>query len=377
MFNKIWKSTAGLIVVMLLLLLAGCGGNTEKPKAAAPKAPETKKDTNTVVIGYIAGGQTSPQAIANQYNNIFDEQLKDLGKKVKLDGSRSLDNVWPKMDKDEWDFVYVPTGNFGTYVTKTSKFGGSEKYVLLAGSLNVNGTNVIVAKPGIKSIKDLAGKKVSIANLRYWDEWQLNKLLETEGLATTTMGGNIEVVWDDIVPKQLESWAQGKYDAVAIYTADNIPMALEKLPGSTILADVNRGGLFGKNTPKYWLAAQKDLVQNDPELVKRILKAHVLLTEQAVTDKAQLPEISRKAYLKFFEDRRVKMDDILKKNTPEVWQKKWKNGEFTYDPNSKVVTEFFNFLDKRGLVKGQTVDGFINLKPLNEVLTDMGKPTIK
>lgn len=360
------------IAALFLLLIAGCKGNTEKTDVKT-KLPEAG---NTITIGFISGGQSSPQALINQDTDIFNEQFKETGKTVKLEATRSLDNVWPKMDKDEWDFVYIPSGNFGTYVTKTSRFGGSEKYVLLAGSINLNG-NVLITKPEIKSIKDLAGKKVGIANLRYWDEYQLNKLLSTEGLATKSMGGNVEVVWDDIVPKQLENWSQGQYDAIVIYSAENIPEALDRLKGSKILTDVNKEGLFGKNAPKYWLAAKKELVKNEPELVKKVLKAHILLTEKAIAERDKLPEISRKIYLKYFEDRNAKMDDILKKNTPEVYQKRWKNGEFTYDPNLQVTTEFFSFLEKRSLVKGQTTDGFINIKPLNEVLTEMGKPTIK
>lgn len=378
MLKKISKSIYSVVVIMLLMFLAGCGGNTETPKAAGTKAPEPKEDSNIVTVGYISGsGQSSPQALIDQEKNIFNEQLKALGKTVKLDGTRSLDNVWPKMDQAEWDFVYVPTGNFGTYVTKTSKFGGSDKYVLLGGSLGVNGTNVIVVKPEIKSLKDLAGKKVGIANLRYWDEWQLNKVLSTVGLATTSMGGNVEVVWDDIVGKQLDNWANGQYDAIIIYSNDNIPLALEKLSGSKVLQDMNDDGLFGKTTPKYWLAAKKELVNNNPELVKAFLKAHVLLTEQANVNRDRLPVIARNAQLKYFEDQKAEMDVILKKNTPESWEKKWKNGDIDYDPIMKSVTEYFSFLDKRGLVKGQTVDDFINIKPLNEVLTEMGKPTIK
>lgn len=363
------------VFIIMALVLAGCGSKSAMQKVDSTNTQNVHSVSDTITIGYISGGQ-APQPLINQKTDTFNQQLKELGKQVKLEATRSLDNVWPKMDKDEWDFVYVPAGNFGTYVTKTSRFGGSEKYVLIAGSSNVNG-NVLVAKPEIKSIKDLAGKKVGLANLRYWDEYQLNKLLSTAGLATKSMGGNVEVVWDDIVPKQFDNWSQGKYDAIVVYSSGNTPTALEKVKGSTVLSDMNKGGLMGKDSPKYWLAAKKDLVKNQPEVVKKVLKAHVLLTETAIARREEIPELSRNISLKYYEDAKAKMDDILKQNPLESYQKRWKRGEFSYDPNLQVTTDFFNFLDKKGLVKGQTVNGFINLDPLNEVLTEMGKPTIK
>ncbi|HEX3031754.1 MAG TPA: ABC transporter substrate-binding protein [Bacillota bacterium] len=364
-----------LVLCFLLLLTAGCGGKQEAAKVATNSSP-APQNSNTVTIGFIAGSQSSPQAVIAQENNLFAAELKGTGKQVKLDPTRSLDNVWPLMDKEKWDFAYIPSGNFGTYVTKTSHFGGSDKYIILAGSLNVN-SNLLVTKPEIKTLKDLAGKKVSIANLRYYDEYMLNKLLAPEGLATDTAGGNVQLVWDDIVPKQLTNWSQGKYDGVIIYSTDNTPTFLEKIKGSKVLMDLNDKQNMGQDAPKYWLIARKTLVQSDPELVKKVLKAHILLTENATANRAKLPEISRRVYLKYWQDRNAKMDDIIKKNPIELYQKKWKKGTFSWDPNVQVATEFFNMLDKKGLVKGQTVEGFINIQPLNQVLTEMNKPVIK
>lgn len=372
---RMLKRFTSVFCIIMALVLVGCGAKPTVQKVENPAPQKAESVSNTITIGYISGGQ-APQPLINQKVDTFNEQLKELGKQVKLEATRSLDNVWPKMDKDEWDFVYVPAGNFGTYVTKTSRFGGSDKYVLIAGASNVNGS-VLVAKPEIKSIKDLAGKKVGLANLRYWDEYQLNKLLSTAGLATKSMGGNVEVVWDDIVPKQFENWTQGKYDAIVVYSSENIPIALEKVKGSTILSELNKDGLMGKDSPKYWLAAKKELVKNQPELVKKVLKAHVLLTDTAIARRDEIPQLSRDISLEFYEKANAKMDEILKQNPIENFQKRWKKGVFSYDPNLQVTTDFFNFIDKKGLVKGQTMDGFINLQLLNEVLTEMGKPTIK
>lgn len=371
-----------IAIIILSLLLNGCGTGTsiksEGGKALPAESANTGQDNDTVTIGYIASGATSPQALINSQNSIFADELQKIGKKVKFVSTRSLDNIWPMMDKDKGnlDFVYIPAANFGTYVTETSKFGGSNKYTIIAGSMNFNGT-ALIARPGINNIKELAGKKVGIANLRYVDEFQLNKVLSTVGLGTTTTGGNVEVVWDDIVTKMIDSFGEGKYDAICLYAAENYPVALGKLPGSKIISNLNPQGLFGDKAPRYWLVAKKDIINNNPELLKTVLKAHVLSTDKAIAEVDKLPAINREVYLKFFREQNAKMDDIIRKNTLESYQKRWQELEITYDPSVSFATDIFSFLDKKGLVKGKTIDDFIQIKFLNETLKEMGKPLVK
>ncbi len=368
-----------MLVMTLLVLGAGCSSPKTEIQTKSSETPKAVEDNDTISIGYIAGSPTSPQPIINQKYSIIADELQKQGKKVNFISTRSLDKVWPLMDKEKGapEFFYIPGGNFATYVTKTSRFGGNDdKYVIIAGSMNSN-TTVLITKPSIKSLKDLDGKKIAIANNRYADEFQLNKLLSTVGLSTDTTGGTVQIIWDDIVPKLLENWGNGKYDAICLYAAENFPIALSKVKGSKILTTLNPNGLFGDKAPRYWLIARKDILKENPELVKGVLKAHILSTEKAIADKDSLPAINREIYLKYFMDQNVQMDDILKRNTLEEYQKRWKEVEITYDPNVGYVAELFDFLVKRGLVRKKNLDSFIQVDLLNEVLKEMGKPEIK
>lgn len=382
-----FKKSLGLVMVIILFLfMNGCGGKaqtgtslTNKDKTENTGVPDkTGPDNGTVTIGYIASGVSPAQALINSQDNIFDDQLQKLGKKAKFVSTRSLDNIWPMMDKDQGnlDFVYIPVANFATYITETSRFGGSNKYTVVAGSLDYNGT-VLVARPGINSVKDLAGKKVAIANQRYVDEYQLNKVLSTVGLGTASMGGNVQVVWDDIVAEMMNNFGKGKYDAICLYSPDNFPVALGKVPGSKIITDLNPNGLFGERAARFWLVAKKDIIKNDPELLKTVLKAHILSTERALAEVDKLPAINREIYLNYYIEQKAKMDDILKRNTLEMYQKRWKDVGITYDPTVSFATEIFNFMDKKGLVKGKTIDDFIQISFLNDTLKEMGKPPVK
>ncbi len=375
-----WKKMCSLLIVLSLLLVVGCSKTTTTSAPETPELPKASKTSDTISIAYIAAGTTSPQPLINQKVSIFGDELNKLGKKVKFETTRSLDKVWPLMDQENGapDFVYIPAANFGTYVTKNlEKFGGSDKYTIIAGSFNNNGT-VIIVNPKIKSLKDLAGKKIAIANTRYVDEFQLTKVLATAGLKTSTDGGNVEVVWEDIVPKMIDNWAKGQYDAMVLYAAENYSDALAKVKGSQILTTLNPNNLFGAQAPRYWLIVKKDLLKDNPELVKAVLKAHIASTEKAIAEKDMLPGINRDIYLQYFKNLQVKdLDKLIQKNSLEAFQKRWKQVEITYDPNSSYVNQVFDFMIARGYLKDKTTADFFNPEPLNQVLKDMGKPEIK
>lgn len=364
-----------LVVLMIfglfLLLLTGCSG---KASTGAAKQTEVK---DTVKFAYISMIQGSPQALINREAGIFEEQLQKLGKKTEFVATRSLDNIWPMMDddKDDPDFVYIPTANFSTYVTETSRFGGSNKYAIIAGSNNADSTALFVS-PEIKSLKDLDGKTVGIANLRYQDEFQLNKVLNTVGLSTTSAGGTVKIAWDDIVIKEIENFSSGKYEAIVLYDPENFSTVLKKVPGSKMLTTLNPNAMFGNRQPRTWLVAKKELIKNNPELVKTVLKAHVLATEKALAEADKIPLIAREVYLNYYKEKNVEMTEIMKKHTPEFYRKKWSETEITYDPNMKFVVDDFGFMNQKGLVKGKTIEDFVQIEPLNEVLKEMGKPLI-
>lgn len=365
---------------MFCLVLTGCSSQTNTGKQIGKGGQDLSSGPkpNEVTFACIAMPQTSPQALINNKFGILDAELKKLGKTVNFVTTRSLDNIWPMMDKEQGgpDFVYIPSANFCTYITETSRFGGSDKYAIIAGSSNANST-VLIVRPEIKTLKDLAGKKIGIANLRYSDEFQLNQILAAEGLAITTTGGTVQAAYGDIVHKELQNFKNGKYDGIVLYGPENYSVALKSVAGSKILTALNLDGLFGRYQPRTWLVAKKDLIKKDPELVKQVLKAHLLLTEKAVTNAGEIPALNREQYLAYFKEKNAVMDEILRKHTLEFYRKNWQEAEITYDPNMKFVTDVFNFMLRKGVVKGKTIDDFVQMNLFNEVLKESGKPVIK
>jgi hypothetical protein len=316
----------------------------------------------------------APQALMAKKYNIFGDRLAMIGKKVKYTATRSLDNLFPLLDNKDGapDFAYLPHEAFATYATKTSKFGGGNKYVIVAGSLDLSDID-LVTRPEIKSLSDLARRRIAISNLRYLDEFHLNKLLATVGLSTKTMGGNVEIVWDDIVSKTVENYGKGLYDGVVVFNTDNRDLAVSKVPGSKVY-NLNPEGLYGGQHPRVWMVANKELIRNDPVLVREVLKAHVLLDDKARANVGELAAINRDVFLGFFKERGA---DISARHSIDKFEERWKVARITYDPNMKFIREVFSFLELKNVTHGMTIDDFVQIAPLNEVLKEMARPEVE
>lgn len=369
--KKINKKTIVLSVI-LVFLLAALGCSQKPPENAVKQTTQNAGSEKQVTIAYIAMPMTSPQALVGIDEKIFENTLAEKGRKVKWVHTRSLDNIWPMMDKGEVDLAYIPTNNFTTYVAESSKFGGSDKFRIIAGSLN-HDLYILMAKPHIKSLKDLDGKTVGIVNHFYMEEFMLNKQLADAGLKTKVMGGAVNVEYIDVMGNLMQNFAGGKYDAVCTWTEQQGAFE-QKAPGSRLLTNLN-AGKFGAGVPQNSLVAKNELIRNNPELIKLVLKAHLKANETALSKQDKLPLMAAKAYENYFTNE-IKASGY--QTFPgQFYIQQWEDAVPTYDPNVDFLKKVFDFEVKAGYLKGKTMDNIINLGPLNEVLKEQGKPPVK
>lgn len=372
-----FKRLTALLLILGTFTFYGCGAvkpGSEGIKPAPAPAPAQKDQQAEVNVGFVAMTGGSPQAFINQKYSVFTDTLKPLKTTVKYSIVHGLQEVYPLLDSGKADFIYMPQTAFTTYVTKNSRFGGGSNYVMIAGSTNINDTNLVM-RPGLNSLKDLDGKKVGIANLRYADEYQLNKILTTVGLQTKSNGGTVEVVWDDVVAKLFKNYAEKKYDAIVVFdNANNLPTVLNKVPGSKVLS-LNPDKMFGDQQPRVWLVAKKSRIKDDPELVRTFLKAHILSTDKALANRSELPVINRDMRMKWFSGK-TPQDQLLAQNDIKKFQAAWKSAGVTYDPNMKYAAELVDYMVQHGYAKGLTIDNFVQIELLNQVLKEMGRPTV-
>ena len=151
----------------------------------------------------------------------------------------AVDFAWfeyaPSMDAfaaGKVDGVTVTNGD--ALVTGSS--GGPSKCILINDYSN--GNDMIIAKPGIKSVADLKGKKIGV-EVGLVDHLLLLKALESAKL--TEKDVKITNVTTDQTPQALKS---GSVDAIAAWQP-NSGQALKDVPGSTaVFTSANAPGLI-------------------------------------------------------------------------------------------------------------------------------------
>jgi len=114
--------------------------------------------------------------------------------------------------------------NGDTLVTGAS---GAKGVMILINDFS-NGNDIVVAKPGIKSVKDLKGKKVGV-EVGFVGHLLLLKALEANGLTED----DVELV-NVATDKTPETLASGDVDAIVAWQP-NSGQALKAVPGSTAI----------------------------------------------------------------------------------------------------------------------------------------------
>ena len=276
--GKTVRKTWGMVFAVILVVVISLAGCSKKAEGPEGKAGENEP-ISQIRIGYIAMPLTSPQKLIEDESQIFADLLREDDIEVEWVQTRSRDNTGEMKDKLEVDFFYLPAANYSTYFTETSDFGGSDNYRIIAGS-TFNNSYVLIGRPGVEKLDDLDGKTVGVVNHSYMEEFMLNKQLETVGLKTAFIGGSVTIEHTDWMKTFQENFETGAYDAVVAWTS-NQEAYLKRVEGSKVITNLNEGQVFGTHAPHVWLLARKDYIEQRPELVKTVLKAHVRATAEA------------------------------------------------------------------------------------------------
>jgi NitT/TauT family transport system substrate-binding protein len=187
------------------------------------------------------------------------------------------------------DVTYIgPSPALNAY----AKSGGKEIRVLAGGA---DGGNALVVRPaaGINTPGDFRGKKIASPQLGNTQDVQLRAWLLEQGLKITLTGGEAHVLPTQNAD-QLSLFQKGDIDAV--WTVEPWVTRLElEADGKIFLQDTD--------TNVTLLAASAELIQDRPEVARRIAAAHADLTDWIIAHpvetkayvKAELTELTRSA----------------------------------------------------------------------------------
>jgi ABC-type nitrate/sulfonate/bicarbonate transport system substrate-binding protein len=334
------------LLPILVFTLSSCRQNTE------PIVSEVIPLTE-INVAYIAMPMGSPQPLIGREEKLFEDAFAKKGITVNWIITRGINNVIEKMDTEEIDFAYIPLSIMPTYISGKSVFGGGkDSYKVIGGSMNYD-FYVVMGGPEIKSLTDLDGKIVGIANDVYLEEFVFLQALEKVGLKTRAVGGTVNVIYHDWQGQMFENLKNGEYDAVVTWTS-RIDTVKEYDANLGVIAHLTSDGNLGERYPRTSLIARTELIEKYPDVVREFYQVHVRATERANAERDLIPILAEKTYNDYFEIT-LKLTDYIKLPT-SYYITEFSKASFVSDLDSKYITEASKFLKQAGYMDNNFSD---------------------
>jgi NitT/TauT family transport system substrate-binding protein len=256
------------------------------------------------------------------------------------------------------DVTYVgPNPAINGYVVSDGK-----DLRIISGAASGGAVFVVRNDSGIKSPKDFAGKKFASPQLGNTQDISLRKYLLDNGYKTTDNGGNVTVtpvanpdILTLFLKKQLDgAWVPEPWGARLVKEANGRVFLDER----TLWPD----GKFVTAT----IAASTDYLKNNPDVIEKLLAAHVNETIWMNSHK----DDAIKAFnteLKKLTGKTIAEDEL---------RQAWSRMDFTYDPlKISLFQSANNAYDLGFLAKGKPrpdLSGLFDLTRLDQVLKQKG-----
>jgi NitT/TauT family transport system substrate-binding protein len=238
---------------------------------------------------------------------------------------------------------------------------------VIAGATSAGASFVVRNDSGINSVQDLGGKKFASPQLGNTQDVALRKYLTDNGFNTVENGGNVTVL------------PIANADILTTFLKKEIAGAWVPEPWATRLVNEAGGKIFvderdlwppeGKFVTAHLIVSPKYLKEN-PDVIKRLLTAHVNETQWINEHKDEVPTVFN-TELKKLTGQTIP-EDVLTEALTRL--------EFTNDPIKLSLFQSANDAYDLGfLAKGQerpNLSGIYDLALLDQVLNEKGLPTI-
>ena len=273
--------TVILCLILAFALLAGCGKknastSTDVPKETASTAPADKASVNVAGLA----GPTSMGMI----KMISDKALNSDAYAVNYEIASAPDQLTAKLITGEIQIAALPTNSAAVLYNKTQ---GQVQFL----AQNTLGVLYVVGKDsaGVSSLKDLAGKTLTLSGSKAVPEYAMNYILDKAGIKD-------KVTLNYLTDHASVAQALLAGDAeLAVLPQPFVTQVLAKDPSMKILLDINKEwdtASEGKSVLSMGcLVVNKAFADANPEFVAEFLKqyeASVKYVNDNPTDAAKL-----------------------------------------------------------------------------------------
>jgi NitT/TauT family transport system substrate-binding protein len=357
--HRALKTTAAVLAVVAAgAALAACGSDDSGTKASADTSASSTPSTDPVTLrlGYFPNLTHAPALVGIQ-GGIFE---KNLGKNVTLKTSsfNAGGDVITALFANELDASFIGPG------PSISGFQKSNGEGLRIVSGSTSGGAYLVVKSDIKNVKDLKGKTISTPQLGNTQDVALRAYLKDKGLETDTSGGGDVSILPQENSLTLTTFQSGDIDGA--WVPEPWATRMIKEGGGKILVDEKDLWPDGKYVTANVIVSTSFLSEH-PDVVKQLIEGEQASIDYIRTKPAKAEQLAGQA-----------IEQVTGKPiAPELVTASFKNQDFTLDPIPSSLVKDAKDAFAVGLIDSADVKGIYDLKILNEVLKDSGKPAIK
>ena len=325
------------------------------------KNNDTIISSKVIRIGYFPN-LNHAQAVIGVGSGDFQKELSKDGIKIETFVFNAGPSAIEALFANQIDIAYVgPNPAINGYIASNG-----QDLKIIAGAASGGAVFVVRNDAGINSPKDLANKKFASPQLGNTQDVALRKYLLNNGYKTVENGGNVTVVPvanSDILTLMLKKEIDGAW------VPEPWGAKLEKEGNGRIFLDERSlwpGGKFVTAS----IIAKTDYLKNNPDVIKKLLTAHVNETTW-INDHKEEAIKSFNTELKKLTGKTIAEDEL---------RDALSRLDITYDPLKLTLFRSANSAYDLGfLAKGKPrpdLSGIFDLTILDEVLKEKGLKTI-
>lgn len=236
---------------------------------------------------------------------------------------------------------------------------------IIAGAASGGAALVLRSDLKIKKVEQLGGTKIASPQLGNTQDVALRYYLKKHGLKLAEQGGTVQVI------------PIANPDQLTLFLKKEIAGAWAVEPWVSRLI-IEAGGVIFRDERTLWpdgkfitsnIIVSQSFLKKQPDLVKKWLKAHVQLTLRI---NGNLKEAQKQV--------NDQIEKITGKSLPDqVLNQAFTRFEVTYDPLASSMFDSADHAFELGFLgKGKPdLDNIYDIRPLNQVLTELKLPAIK
>lgn len=345
------------VMLLIITLVTGCGSPSVKKEEAAKQSTGGKVRIANVVF---PGGP--PQGIVMLKKGMLSEKL---GEAYEIESilTRNIDQVSQEMQEEKYDFLFAYYGTIAEYASNMSQYKNGNNFVVIANISNGPG-NRLVARSDIKNIKQLDGKTVGVFNNDYAAVTLVANTLKENGLDIVERGGTVKVKVGNSV-EILKELKAGKIEALMAR-----PSFRE--PGFNTLIKPNEMA-YGGTPPYQVLMVRKAYLKEHPDVVEKVLAAHIDATEWIKENRKETAELVWVESEKYYREKKIEQLMPPKPAMAEAYDKMTVN---VY-PNVQFLKDIWAYMEDYNPKKPYAMEEIVDFTPLDKVLKARGLPVVE